>query len=153
MTRYLAIAMMVLITSTIFAGDTPCQARRIEIAWKRLVDTQGQTCPRCHDTGSSVEIAARKIKAAFEHLGIVVIVKTTKITQKDFEEAPLESNTVTINGKTIEQWVGGKTGQSPCCASCGDNDCRTVVAGGKEYEAIPVDLIVKAAMIAGAKLF
>ncbi len=52
--------------------------------------------------------------------------------------------------RSIEEWLGGTTGQSPCCDVCGPNDCRTVTVDGQTYEAIPADLIVRAGLLAAA---
>ena len=55
-------------------------------------------------------------------------------------------------GKPIEEWLGAGVGESPCCSVCGDRPCRTVEVGGSTYEAIPEDLIVRAAMLAASDM-
>ncbi|MBE0504744.1 MAG: DUF2703 domain-containing protein [Desulfuromonadales bacterium] len=35
-----------------------------------------------------------------------------------------------INGKLLEEWIGGQTRQSQCCDVCGPNDCRTMAVDG-----------------------
>jgi hypothetical protein len=52
----------------------------------------------------------------------------------------------------MEEWLGAQAGNSPCCEVCGDLPCRTMELNGQTYEAIPEDLIVKAAMIAASQL-
>ncbi|MDI9627737.1 MAG: DUF2703 domain-containing protein [Acidobacteriota bacterium] len=64
---------------------------------------------------------------------------------------PLESNQILLNGRTLEQWLGGQTGQSQCCDVCGPNDCRTVSVDGVSYESIPAELIVRAGLLAAAE--
>jgi len=65
----------------------------------------------------------------------------------------LQSNKILIAGKTLEEWVGAKTGQSKCCETCGDAECRTVEYADETHEAIPADLIVRAGLVAAARLF
>ena len=48
----------------------------------------------------------------------------------------------------MEEWLGARAGDSPCCEVCGDRPCRTMEVDGQTYEAIPEDLIVKAAILA-----
>ena len=38
-------------------------------------------------------------------------------------------------------------------AVCGPADCRTIGIGGEVYEAIPMDLVVKAGLIAASQIF
>ena len=49
-------------------------------------------------------------------------------------------------------WIKGQTGSSRCCEECGDNDCRTVEVGGKSYEVIPAQLLVRAGLIAASRM-
>lgn len=123
----------------------------LQIDWQRLVES-GETCPRCADTGAEVRRATQTLTTALEPVGITVRLNEATIALDQFETAPLESNRVLINGRTLEQWLGGQTGQSQCCDVCGPNDCRTVIVDGTAYEAIPADLIVQAGLLAAAGL-
>lgn len=123
----------------------------LTIDWQRLVD-DGETCPRCGDTGSEVRAAAAALTAALAPLGIQVRLAEASLGPAEFERAPLESNRILIRGRTVEDWLGGATGQSPCCDVCGPNECRTVTVDGTTYETVPADLIVRAGLLAAAEL-
>jgi len=148
----IVLSLMIMLSVQAFA-DQVGKEKELVITWRRLVDQKNQTCPRCSETGGEVEQAVKKIQRAFQHLGVVVKFRSEKISQEEFNKAPLASNRITINGKSLEEWLGGSSGQSPCCASCGDNDCRTVKVDGQEYEAVPERLIIKAALLALSGLF
>lgn len=122
----------------------------LTISWQRLVDA-GQTCPRCSDTGTQVHAAAASLTAALAHLGITVRLDEATISPAEFEQAPLESNRILIAGRPVEEWLGGATGQSPCCDVCGPNECRTVTVADTTYETVPADLIVRAGLLAAAQ--
>jgi hypothetical protein len=99
-----------------------------------------------------VEEAVNKLKGTLKGLGIDVILEKSAISPSEFSKDTLESNRIWIDGKPIEEWLSATSGQSKCCTVCGDSDCRTVTVGGKTYEAIPTELIVKAGLLAGAEL-
>ncbi len=122
--------------------------RTLMIKWQRLVDGKGKTCPRCAATGKALAEAERCMKAALAAKGVKVKIERKAITSGEFEKAPQRSNLIEINGRPLEQWVGGKKGRSKCCKSCGDAQCRTVNVGGHIHEAIPVPLILRAALVA-----
>lgn len=124
----------------------------LEIRWKRLVDDRGQTCDRCGATEKAVADAAAKLKHAFDALGIDVVLEKETLTPVAFRSDPLESNRIWIGDQPLEAWLSATFGQSQCCATCGDADCRTLTVDGTTYEAIPADLIVRAGLVAGARL-
>lgn len=123
----------------------------LTIQWQRLVEN-GETCPRCGDTGEEVRKAATTLGQALAPTGIEVRLVEVEIPMAEFEKAPLESNRILIEGRSIEEWLGGEAGQSPCCDVCGPNDCRTLTVDGQTYESIPADLIVRAGLLAAAGL-
>lgn len=125
--------------------------RELRIGWQRLVDS-GVTCPRCAGTGEEVCSATATLTAALAPLGTAVRLDQEVVPLTRFTEAPLESNRILIDGRTLEDWLGGETGQGPCCDVCGSNDCRTVTVDGVVYEAIPADLIVRAGPLASIRL-
>lgn len=123
----------------------------LPIVWKRLVD-KGETCPRCGSTQQNVTNAVAKLEQALQPLGIQPMLETQSIDDATFRAAPAESNRIWIAGKPMEEWLGARAGNSPCCEVCGDLPCRTMEVDGQTYEAIPEDLIVKAAIIAASRL-
>ena len=126
--------------------------KKITIRWQRLIDDTNQTCPRCSETGETVESAFIKLKTALTELGIEVELVKESLDILGFNQNPLQSNSIWINGKLIEEWFGGKTGKSKCCDVCGDSECRTISLGENTFESIPENLIVKAGLIAAADL-
>lgn len=126
--------------------------KTLPIFWQRLVSEQGTTCPRCHSTGEELQRAVQKLKLALEPLGVTPELLVKEIDNASFRQDTLQSNQIRIAGHTIEHWLGGQTGSSQCCNECGDNECRTVELGGQRYEVIPEELLVRAGVIAAARL-
>lgn len=126
--------------------------KSLPIVWQRLVNTHGRTCPRCHGTGEEVLRAVERLKAALAPLGVEPVLQTVELDEGAFQAEPSESNRIWIGGKPLEEWLEGQTGSSRCCNECGDNDCRTVEVGGKSYEVIPEELLVRAGVIAGTRM-
>lgn len=124
----------------------------LEIRWQRLVDEHGQTCDRCGTTEIEVENAIQKLKRSLKELDIDVVVEKKALSLITFSKDPLQSNRIWIAGEPIEKWLSATTGQSQCGSTCGDSECRTVTVDGKTYEAIPAELIIKAALLASAHL-
>ena len=125
--------------------------KEITISWQRLVE-DGRTCPRCGDTGEAVQQAADTLRNALAGLGIGVRLEEGELATAEFTQAPLESNRILLQGRTLEDWLGATTGQSPCCEVCGPNECRTVTVDGTTHEAIPADLIIRAGLLAAGQV-
>jgi hypothetical protein len=123
--------------------------RPLPILWKRLVK-EGATCPRCGSTQESVVSAVKKLEAALQPLGIEPVLEMRAIDEMSFQADPSESNRIWIAGKPLEEWLGARVGASKCCSVCGDRSCRTMEIGDSTHEAIPEDLIVRAAMMAAS---
>jgi Domain of unknown function (DUF2703) len=124
----------------------------LPIVWQRLVSPDGRTCDRCNRTDLEMQRAVGKLKAALAPLGIEPTLETRAIDEKAFKANPSESNRIWIAGRPMEEWLGANVGSSRCCSVCGDSECRTVEVGGSAFEAIPEELVVKAALIAAAQL-
>lgn len=122
------------------------------VTWQRLVDDKGRTCDRCGTTEKAVEDAVQQLKRSLKELNIDVVLEKTTIDPATFSRDTLQSNRIWIAGEPIEKWLSASSGQSRCCSTCGDSDCRTLLVEGKTYEAIPTELIVQAGLMAGAKL-
>jgi hypothetical protein len=128
------------------------QMKVLHIRWQRLVDEQGQTCDRCGTTETQVDDAIQKLKRALKELDIDVVLEKKALSASTFSKDPLQSNRIWIAGEPIERWLSATAGQSQCCSTCGDSECRTVTVDGKTYEAIPAELIVRAGLLASASL-
>lgn len=125
--------------------------RTLKIRWQRLV-TKGETCPRCGATEKEIEKAFQTLEQSLAPLGIKVALEKQELDPSEFQKDPLQSNRIWIDGRSLEEWLGLKIGQSPCCRTCGDAECRTLETGGQVYETIPADLIIKAGLLSAAKL-
>ena len=123
----------------------------LPITWKRLVK-EGQTCERCGSTYHHVVSALAKLETALGPLGIRPVLETQALDEVAFRADPSESNRIWIAGKPMEEWLKASVGKSACCSVCGDLPCRTVEVGGSTYETIPEDLIVRAALVAAARM-
>ena len=127
--------------------------KTLVIEWQRLLDEQKETCPRCGSTEQEVEKAVKELNQTLAPSDIAVNLVKKAIDRSAFKKDALQSNKILIAGKTLEEWLGATTGQSRCCETCGDADCRTVEYGGDTHEAIPAELIVRAGITAAADLF
>jgi len=125
--------------------------KKMRIEWQRLVDKYGQTCDRCACTGDATDSAFGKLKRSLAEVGIEVLLEKRTIEQGAFFANPLQSNQISIDGRTIEAWLGATTGQSPCCGPCGDSECRTISVDDQTYEAIPETIILRAGLLAAAE--
>jgi hypothetical protein len=120
--------------------------KTIPIVWQRLVDEQGQTCPRCRATEQELHKAMRFLTKALLPLGIVFSLETRTLDRQEFDQDPLESNRLWVDHKPLEKWLKADTGASPCSGACGDAECRTLTVEGETLETIPAELIIKAAL-------
>jgi hypothetical protein len=123
----------------------------LKIVWQRLVDKKGRTCTRCGTTQEALERAVAKLKAALAPLGLEPVLESRDIGESMFKKDPSASNRIWIADRPLEDWLGARTGSSPCCSVCGDSECRTVEIGEDVFEAIPEAMIVKAALVAAAQ--
>lgn len=126
--------------------------QKLPIKWRRLVNRSGATCPRCSATGDEVRRAVAALRLLLAPLEIEPVLDEETIDEAGFEHDPLQSNQILIADRPIERWLGGKTGQSRCCAECGDKDCRTLELAGQSHEVIPEALILRAGLVAAAEL-
>ena len=75
------------------------------IRWQRLVNQAGKTCPRCSDTGVTVEAACNKLKKSLGELDIEVVLKKETLNFSIFTNDPLQSNRIWIGDKPLEKWL------------------------------------------------
>lgn len=127
--------------------------KTLTIEWQRLLDEQKKTCERCGSTEQETEKAVQSLRQALNPVGIDVSLVKKAIDPESFRKDVLQSNKILIAGKTLEEWLGAGTGQSPCCEVCGDAECRTVEFADQTYETIPADLIVRAGLLAASQVF
>lgn len=128
------------------------QDKTLIIRWQRLVDDAGDTCGRCGGTERSIADAQRILTAALKPVGVGVRVIKTQLTAEQFDLDPSESNRIWVGDDPLETVLGASTGASACAGCCGDRPCRTTVVDGRSYDAIPVELIVRAGLRVAADL-
>lgn len=124
----------------------------LPIVWQRLVSSEGQTCNRCGTTYEALQRAVAKLKKVLAPLGLEPVLETKEIPEKSFKTDPSASNRLWIAGRALEEWLGAAVGSSRCCSVCGESECRTLEVGGSVFEAIPEDLILRAALVAAAQV-
>lgn len=127
--------------------------KKLTIKWQRLVNETGNTCPRCSDTGDTVETVFKKLEQSLSKLNIEVELIKETLDFSIFTKDPLQSNRIWIGGKPLEEWIGATVGKSQCCDVCGDAECRTISTDQNTFEAIPENLIIRACLMAAAELF
>jgi Domain of unknown function (DUF2703) len=123
--------------------------KTLPILWQRLVKA-GETCERCGSTHQQILGALAQLEPALQPLGIQPVLQTVVLDETAFRADPSASNRIWIAGKPMEDWLGARAGSSPCCSVCGDLPCRTLEVDGQSFEAVPQDLVLKAALIAAA---
>lgn len=124
----------------------------LSIHWQRLL-SEGQTCPRCGSTEAELDRAVATLRQSLTPLGIEVLLEKGELSVSKFTQDTLQSNSIRINDRPLEEWLGARSGQSQCCDVCGPNDCRTLEFEDEILEVVPADLIVKAGLLATAQLF
>ena len=126
--------------------------KTLSIVWQRLVDDQGQTCPRCGSTGREIEAAVATLTRMLAPLDVRPVLEIRDISEEQFVQTPAESNRIWIGGCALEQWLGASVGSSECCDACGDAQCRTMEIQEQVHEVIPENLILKAGLLAAARM-
>ncbi|TLM68136.1 MAG: DUF2703 domain-containing protein [Deltaproteobacteria bacterium] len=126
--------------------------RTLTIKWQRLL-ADGRTCPRCGSTEAELDKAVAALRQALAPLEVAVILEKGVLPPGQFAQDPMQSNAISLNGRRLEEWLGARAGQSACCDVCGPNDCRTLEVSGEVHEVIPAGLIIKAGLLAAARLF
>jgi hypothetical protein len=137
--------------------------RVLSVRWQRLVDESGQTCSRCGLTGTEVGKAVDLLASALRPLDIDVVLNEKSLSAAECAADISQSNRIWIGGRSLEEWLDARVGESPCDDCCDymkgcletdrqTVDCRTVVIGKRVYEAIPAELILKAGLLAAAEM-
>jgi hypothetical protein len=126
--------------------------RPLKIVWQRLVTSSGATCDRCGRTFVALKRAVTKLKDVLRPLDLEPILETIELTQESFNRDPSASNRIWITGRPFEEWLGARVGTSRCCSACGEAECRTIEIEKSIFETIPEHLILRAALMAAARM-
>ncbi len=128
----------------------------LTVNWQRLVTEDGQTCDCCGGTQEELRKAIGTLRESLRPLGIEVASVQEALSTEECAADIIGSNRILIEGRSLEEWLGGEVGQSPCescCTAIGEDvDCRTVNVDGTTYEVIPAQLIVRAGLLAASQL-
>jgi hypothetical protein len=122
--------------------------QELVVEWRHIGKNVENTCERCGETGMAVLEVVERIRPILEEEGIAVRIIETVLPN----EAIAESNSILFNGVPLEDLIEGmEVTRTPCC-SCAcitgqdDVECRAVEYNGEHYEAIPPELIARAAL-------
>lgn len=118
--------------------------KTITIEWQHL-DVAGETCQRCGDTGVELGHLVERLQSECAPRGVEIVFSETLLGAEQIAH----SNTILINGVSLEKILPQTLASTSCCTSCGDltgrsEQCRTIVHLGVEYETIPRELIRQA---------
>ena len=114
--------------------------------------SEGETCPRCGITEEALRKSVSALEQSLVPLGIDMILEKEELSATEFKKDPLQSNRIWINNRSLEDWIEGRVGHSPCCDVCSTHECRTVEVQGRIYEENPAEIIIKAGLSAASEL-
>ena len=124
--------------------------KELVIEWKHIGNEIEKTAEEFEETGMTLSAVLAEIRMLLEMEGVGVRVDETVLP----DDAPAGSESLLFNGIPIEVLLGGVevTATACSCASCDscetcgeEEECRTLRYSGEEYEAIPPELIGRAA--------
>lgn len=126
-------------------GEPGTRGLLIEATFLRV---EGETCDRCGDTLSSVRSAVEALATGLAPLDIPVTLMEHDATAENLPD----SNTVLINGRSLEEWLGAERVATDC-PSCSDLVgesvcCSALSMGGAVHESLTADHVMRAALIA-----
>ncbi|WP_341275816.1 DUF2703 domain-containing protein [Methanoeremita antiquus] len=130
-------------------GDNPKadSAKVLTVEWRHVGENIDTTCERCSQTGNTLKEVLDEIESFLSERKIKIEVKEKVLENEKIEE----SNMILFNGVPLEKLIEGMEVSQTPCASCacitGQDDvrCRAISYKGKLHEAIPAELIRKAA--------
>lgn len=125
-----------------------CSAARSVIIEATVLRVEGETCDRCSGTIDAARVAARELEAELVPLNVPV----TLIEHASASDRIADSNTVLVNGRPVESWIGAQR-VSTDCPSCGDllgesTCCSAITVDDELHESYSVDQIREAAFAA-----
>ena len=120
---------------------------KLVIEWRHIGESVDGTCVRCAATGHTLAEVVAAIRPALSARRVRVQVVETVLP----DERIAESNMILFNGVPLEDLIDEARVEMTPCASCScitgtDAICRAIVCGDETHEAVPADLILKAAL-------
>lgn len=151
MKRLLSIIILLCCTPVFIQAQCPAErdGKSLVISWQHTVCQSMKPCNRCLMTPEEVKTAYEKLQSALAKLDIEVIL--------DEQTEAQEGDHILINGKALENLLGGKLVKRQC-ASCPGADgetkeYNTLELDGTVYEIIPAALIIRAGLLVASELF
>ena len=125
--------------------------KTLPIVWQRLVKAGAHLRALRLDAPARSSGRWPGSKPALRPLGIRPVLQTEALDESTFKADPSASNRIWIAGKPMEDWLGASVGVERRAAS----SAATFLVGhwrstAHSFEAVPQDLVLKAAMIAAA---
>jgi hypothetical protein len=125
-----------------------CSGARSVVIEATVLRVKGQTFDRCSDTLTAVRTASAELEAELAPMNIPV----TFVEHATTSERLPDSNTLLINGRALEEWIGAERVQTDC-PSCGDligqsACCSAVSTNGVVSESVTVERVRDAALAA-----
>lgn len=114
-----------------------------------VLRVEGETCERCGATVEAVRAAVKDLERMLTPLGV-------RVTLVEHEASPDEtasSNTVMINGRSIDGWLGAEKVETDCPSCAGllgveSVCCGAVAIGGTVQESYTAEQVREAALTA-----
>lgn len=122
-------------------------ANTLIVEWRHIGENVETTCVRCGATGRTLAEVVDAIRPMLSARRIRVKTVETVLPP----ERIAESNIILFNGTPIEDLLDEVRVEMTPCASCScitgtDVECRAIVCGDETHEALPAELIRKAAL-------
>lgn len=129
------------------AAERKIMTGTLTVEWRHIGENVDTTCVRCAATGHTLAGVVDAIRPMLSARRIRVKVVEMVLPP----ERIVESNTILFNGTPIEDLLDEAEVEMTPCVSCScitgtDTECRAIVCGDETHEAIPADLIRKAAL-------
>jgi len=122
--------------------------KELVIEWKHADRAMEKTREEFEETGMTLVAVLAEIRMLLEMEGIGVRMIETVLP----DDAAAEPESLLFNGIPVEELLEGVEVTTTACASCEscetcgeEAECRTLHYNGEEYEAIPPELIGRAA--------
>lgn len=119
----------------------------LNIEWMHVGDNINSTCERCAATGRTLAEVIDDIRPMLSELGIKINVKETVLSNERIGE----SNKILFNGISLEKLISDVRIEMTSCPSCScmtgtETECRAIVCDDMIHEAVPAELIRRAAL-------
>ncbi len=117
------------------------------VEWRHIGESVDATCERCAATGRTLAAVVDEIRPMLAVRQIKVKVVETVLPP----ERIAESNIILFNGTPLEDLLEEVRVETTPCVSCSciagtDASCRAIVCRDETHEAVPADLIRRAAL-------